>query len=495
MTKKRFALTIILIVMLVLCVGSISAYAITDAEVQQYVDANGKEAASGNVFIWFICAIAFLKISQKIDSFMGSLGISVGHTGGSMLSEAMIAAKTIAGIGRSGRAGGGNGARAGASSGGGGYISGGLAGVVGRKFNTGAANAAADKDQSGIIGNLGGMAYEASVKKGGNLANETIGNIAKGSIAQEGAITGEKASVALQSYMGLSSESNSQVNTNASVNGNVTGNVTGSGGSKNVDVSGTVSGSPAGAPQATPNGAAETIPMKANAGEIPVHPSENIEGIPDAPDAPVFNLDNPASALEGTSIPNLNADDALDLGAETAGIAMASELADAEENSIPAAPIPDTHIPVSAESEAVPELDSEAIPVNVEPGTTGSIPMSSEDTAAVSAPNSAADAPQSPSSIPKFTNVEIGGGRITGTEVSAEHPGGRDFAMYHADQYMAPRQSSYEMVNMIDGSKWYKQYAVPTVEKTPYMGKKGKIEYKEKIVDKVPEVPKRKDRV
>ena len=65
---------------------------------QAQVDAVGKEAVSGNVFIWFLCAIGFLKVGQKIDSFLSSLGVNVGHTGGSMLAEAMIAARGIGGI-------------------------------------------------------------------------------------------------------------------------------------------------------------------------------------------------------------------------------------------------------------------------------------------------------------------------------------------------------------------------------------------------------------
>ena len=60
---------------------SMTVLAVSEAD----VEAVGKEAASGNLLIWFLCAIAFLKVSQKIDSFMGSLGINVGHTGGSML--------------------------------------------------------------------------------------------------------------------------------------------------------------------------------------------------------------------------------------------------------------------------------------------------------------------------------------------------------------------------------------------------------------------------
>ena len=72
--------------------------AISESDVQSQVDAVGKEAVSGNVLIWFLCAVAFLKISQKIDSFMASLGVNVGHTGGSMLAEAMIATRGIGGI-------------------------------------------------------------------------------------------------------------------------------------------------------------------------------------------------------------------------------------------------------------------------------------------------------------------------------------------------------------------------------------------------------------
>ena len=47
---------------------SMTVFAVTESD----VEAVGKETAAGNVFIWFLCAIAFLKISQKIDSFSAS---------------------------------------------------------------------------------------------------------------------------------------------------------------------------------------------------------------------------------------------------------------------------------------------------------------------------------------------------------------------------------------------------------------------------------------
>ena len=97
--------------------------------------------------------------------------------------------------------------------------------------------------------------------------------------------------------------------------------------------------------------------------------------------------------------------------------------------------------------------------------------------------------------IPRYQDVEIGGGRITGREFTPEHPGGIDFCMYHADQYAAPTQGSYSTVQSVDGSTWYKQYAQDTVEKTPYTSGSGKVAYNESIVQKLPPAPQRKERM
>lgn len=75
MKKLRRILFLALMVGLLACLCCQPAFAaVTEEEVQAQVDAVGKEAVSGNVLIWFMCAIGFLKVSQKIDSFMASLG-------------------------------------------------------------------------------------------------------------------------------------------------------------------------------------------------------------------------------------------------------------------------------------------------------------------------------------------------------------------------------------------------------------------------------------
>ena len=334
MKKYKKILYAALIVACLACLFCQPAFAaISESDVQSQVDAVGKEAVSGNVLIWFLCAVAFLKISQKIDSFMASLGVNVGHTGGSMLAEAMIATKGIGGIRNFSRqhfSGGGsrsstnvkaNGGSGGAGFGGG-FMSGGLAGVVNRNITNSAVRTATTSSESkpsgsvgglgavvqGVSGGVGGKLYSSSVSKGGDFANNIISTVATGSIAAQGTITGEKASEALSSYMGY-----------------------------------------------------------AALGEDAGH-------------------------------------------------------------------------------------------------------------------------------IPTFSNVEIGGGRITGTETSEEHPEGIAFGMYHTAQYAAP-EGTHTTVHAADGTSWYKQYAVDTVDKSPYLAPDGSIAYNESIVKKLPPTPRRKDKM
>lgn len=304
--KKKTKLFCILIIVLTVCLIPLPSFALTESDVQQKVESFGREAVTGNIFIWFLCAIAFLKVSQKIDSFMSSLGINVGHTGGSMLAEAMIALRGVGAV--KNIAGHGGNTSGGASSSGAssspGFMSGGLAGVVSRKFtNSAVKNATGDK-----TGGVSGAAFQASMSKGGSFANRVIGSIATGSSASAGTISGEKASDALMSYLGYTAL------------------------------------------------------------------GENAEN------------------------------------------------------------------------------------------------------------------------VPSFSGVEIGGGRITATERSDEHPEGIAIGMYHTDKYAAP-EGDYSTVTAADGTTWYKQYAVDTVERTPYQAPDGSIAYHENIVKRLPKMPARKDKL
>ena len=168
MKKRNKILFVIAVTLIMVSICSVPAFALTEKEVEAAVNAQGRDAVTGNIFVWFLCAIAFLKVSQKIDSFLAGLGINVGHTGGSMMAEALIAtrgafmAKQFAG-----RAGG-TGGKGASSGGGGGFMKGGLAGVVSRNFS----NNAVKKATGNGGGGLGGKAFTSSVSKGGSFNNQ-----------------------------------------------------------------------------------------------------------------------------------------------------------------------------------------------------------------------------------------------------------------------------------------------------------------------------------
>lgn len=679
-------------VLLLVCLNlifTVSVYAITDADVQTQVSGQGKEAVAGNVFIWFLCAIAFLKISQKIDSFMSSLGVSVGHTGGNMLAEAMVAGRALTG-GKSFLGGSKGGGSMGNSSGGSvNPLSGGLAGAIGRQLEKSAMQNATS-DGGGLFG------------KSSNISNDIVGKVAKGNIAKDGSITGDKAAKALNSYLGI----------------NDAGQLESSG----------ASGSPI---PSTIEGTQEAAAGFTDGVSIPFNPEASTEGGNDisatqndgsfSEGAAFDSAEIPDSSLKGSSIPSfseLEAAGDMDAGGdsssslnygssegdesgfnpETFGVPMTDtsipytsadgqsesitstsedsahreslnasdtlQIDDsfsggyspgtswANDNKIPYSPgdelslsegagksipmpggsgleadksiplsgsssleadksIPmsgsssieaDSSIPASSgsgikesgirEDKTVPEASTINIPVSEGVGHTdgysssaawteasestsdsgasltaqasessgrstnnspavsstseasqseaampvqtgnisvpggadfdsgssytdstswaqpgippgSSIEASGAVSSAVSSEISGVEqaqlsssimSPAAETSIPKFSDVEIGGGRIMGTETSSAYPDGIKFGMYSTEQYMPPN-GDFTVVNAVDGSKWYKQYAVDTVEKRPYKAENGKIAYNEKITKKLPPMPHRKDKV
>lgn len=361
---------IILLVLLLLCVLSTTAFAIDESEVESAIAASSKEEVAGNVFIWFLCAIGFLKVSQKIDSFMASLGINVGRTGGSMLTELMVAGRGIAAV--AGAVGGTvfnhhsssnsthtNAQAAGAAFTGGGN---GLVGVT-RRAAGNAAAASATGNAKGLSNLVGGAMFESSLQNGGKFAMSVVGAVAKGSISSVGSITGDQAAAALTSYLGYSP----------------------------VD-----------------SGSA----LADDGGLIPPSPITSED---------VVTLDGGTAA--GTASPTASANG--------------------------------TPIPSGAREHDGSVVESARI--------SGAPPI--------------------------FQNVEIGGGRITGLEVSPDRQSDREFAMYSTEQYMAPT-GPYDTVQTVDGASWYRQYAQPKVEKTPYTDEGDKIRYEERIVSQMPPVPK-----
>lgn len=189
--KKLIPFLVLTACLVLFCSMPVFAAELTEADVEAAVASQGKEAVTGNVFVWFLCAIAFLKVSQKIDSFLASLGINVGNTGGNMMAELLIAGRSLTGSMRSHGGGGYHKASSpGSAAVAGSFLSGGLAGAVGRQVQREAVNSATGYTEHSSIGN---MLYQSSLNKGGDFANQVISNIAQGNYGQVGSIKGADA--------------------------------------------------------------------------------------------------------------------------------------------------------------------------------------------------------------------------------------------------------------------------------------------------------------
>ena len=392
-TKKNIHFTSILVLVLIFSVSlALPASAISDADVQAQVDAVGREAVTGNVLIWFLCAIGFLKAAQKIDSFMASLGVNVGHAGGSMLAEAMIAAKgvgTIAGaMGHSfGAAGGHRGSSGGnAAASAGGFFKGGLIGMARRRATSDAVRSATSNTS---------------------------------------AVRSEQVKATAERMSSHSTHTSEQAAASQTV---------------------------------THEAHHATTKSAAHEGHHTVHQSveKTAEQISQASSDVTHTQRHTASSFRGIGL---------------GGAIFARSLWKGE------------------------DFANDVI---------GTVARGDIRSAGTITGDLAAQSLQSylgytalgadTKDAPVFTNVEIGGGRITGMETAPGSSESVAFGMYHADQYAEPK-GDFAKVHAADGSLWYKQYAQDVVERKPYAAPDGAVAYQESIVKRLPDPPKRKDRL
>ena len=178
---------------------ALPALAVSESDVESAVASQGKEAVSGNLFVWFLCAIAFLKVSTKIDSILQAMGLGVGRSPGSILAEAFMALRGM----QAGKAvlsgqipgAGSRGAAAGASANS--AFHGGLAGMVSSKLETDTA-ASISGSGGGVTSGLGTSPYKSTLGQDGGFASRVIGSVATGQTP--GAIHGAAAEEAMQGY-------------------------------------------------------------------------------------------------------------------------------------------------------------------------------------------------------------------------------------------------------------------------------------------------------
>ena len=77
-----------------------------NSAVGQYIGSGGALSnGQGNIFLWLFCALAFLKVAQRFDAYLASLGLNVAQTGSGIGMEILAATKLLGGFGRGVKAG------------------------------------------------------------------------------------------------------------------------------------------------------------------------------------------------------------------------------------------------------------------------------------------------------------------------------------------------------------------------------------------------------
>ena len=551
--RKRFFLNCLLMLALVL-VMSTSAFAISESDVESAVSASGKEAVSGNVLVWFLCAIAFLKVSQKIDSFLSSLGLNVGHTGGSMLSEAMIAMRAIntatSAVGSalgsrsrhgsapaSGKSGGGSAAAAG-------FFSGGLVGMASRKIASDAvrtatteknivqpqqAESTVSRTHASSDTHSGSQSASEQQRQNTSQLDQNQQTVSSRAVNSEQREKSQQALHESQHSMDASqlhqdTQTAQELQFHAALHtedqqashlafqseqGEFVGSVVQSDEfeasseeartEQSQVMQSALQQEQIGVTQREQAQHTQQDTQAATFGQVESQSRQHTA----QSDKQFFSVRN---GLSKTTIAERTVQAQERPGRFLHSRTPSAAPASAPANEAPAArPAPIPSAPTQFRSfggtlfaKSLYQGGAFANDVigTVAKGdyrTTGSITGETATRSLMSYMGFTALGEHAPN-IPRYQDVEIGGGRITGREFTPEHPGGIDFCMYHADQYTQPK-GDYSKVYSADDAVWYKQYAADTVERKPYQAEDGKIAYHEKIVQKLPNPPQRKDRM
>ena len=551
--RKRFFLNCLLILTLVV-VMSTSAFAISESDVESAVSASGKEAVSGNVLVWFLCAIAFLKVSQKIDSFLSSLGLNVGHTGGSMLSEAMIAMRAIntatsaVGSALGGRSRHGSAPASGKSSSGSaaaaGFFSGGLVGMASRKIASDAvrtatteknivqpqqAEATVSRTHASSDTHSGSQSASEQQRQNTSQLDQNQQTVSSRTVnseqrekSQQALHESQHSMDASQLHQDTQSAQEQQFHAALQTEDQQAAHLAFHSESSEFVGSVVQSDEFEASSEEARTEQSQVMQSALQQEQIGVTQHEQAQHTQQDTRAATFGQVESQSwqhsaqsdkqffsvrnGLSKTTIAERTVQAQERPGRFLHSRTPSAAPASAPANEAPAArPAPIPSAPTQFHSfggtlfaKSLYQGGAFANDVigTVAKGdyrTTGSI---TGETAARSLMSymGFTTLGEHATNIPRYQDVEIGGGRITGREFTPEHPGGIDFCMYHADQYAQPK-GDYSKVYSADDAAWYKQYAADTVERKPYQAEDGKIAYHEKIVQKLPNPPQRKDRM
>ena len=170
------------------------------SSVGQYLGSGGALSnGHGSVFLWLFCALAFLKVAQRFDSYLASIGLNVAQTGAGLGMEMLVASRVVmGGLGGFRNAGsmfrGGGGGPIGAA--------GDLAGFAGKSYVRDAVvQGGVRMGAGGPLGFIGRAFGGLAAKNGATLTGDSIASVANRPPNQSGGIAGSIADRSLGNYL------------------------------------------------------------------------------------------------------------------------------------------------------------------------------------------------------------------------------------------------------------------------------------------------------
>lgn len=177
-----------------------------NSSVGQFVASGGAlSTGKGSIFLWLFCAIAFLKVAQRFDTYLATIGLNAAQTGAGIGMEMLVAARVLMGVGGGGLRSAGSvfrGAPSGGSGGSGGFFSGFANKFKGNSYVRDSVVQGGNRvGLGGPMGFVGRAIGGLAARNGAQLTGNSISTVAARAPNASGKITDDIADRSLSNYL------------------------------------------------------------------------------------------------------------------------------------------------------------------------------------------------------------------------------------------------------------------------------------------------------
>ena len=190
------------LLMLIMNVWFLRAFS---SSVGQFIGSGGAlTTGKGSIFLWLFCAIAFLKVAQRFDTYLATIGLNAAKTGAGIGMEMLVAARVLTGFGGGGLRSAGSVFRGVPSggAGGGGFFAGFANRFRGNSYvRDSVVQGGTRMGMGGPMGFVGRAVGGLAARNGASLTGNSISSVAGKMPNVSGTISGDIADRSLPNYM------------------------------------------------------------------------------------------------------------------------------------------------------------------------------------------------------------------------------------------------------------------------------------------------------